>query len=361
MSPVNEIRKAFYLDSVALMRYSRTLAEMAGVDEAAMMMGTPANREIMANAGLLGAGGENAEGGDLIIGIRAQDEAAAQAAIAAANQLLDQPSGNKAPGAAWRPRSIRAAVAAAPEANLALISVSGEFAVAEARKAIRRGLHVMIFSDNVPIADEVALKREAAGLGCLVMGPDCGTSIINGVPLAFSNEVPRGRIGIVGASGTGIQEVSCLIAAGGGGISQAIGVGGRDLSAEVGGLSTLMALDALERDAGTDHIVVISKPPAEVVARAIAKRISDSDKTYTVCFVGAASHELPANAKFAETLKAAAELALQSAGVTAPAPAMPVPRPVTDARRRIKGLYSGGTLCSETQVILARANRPVAF
>ena len=154
-----------------------------------------------------------------------------------------------------------------PASNLALISVSGEFAVAEGRKAIRRSIHVMIFSDNVTIKDEVSLKREASGLGCLVMGPDCGTSIINGVPIAFANKVPRGNIAIVGASGTGTQEVSCLIAAAGGGISQAVGVGGRDLKAEVGGISTLMALDALDQDDNTDHIVVISKPPAKAPSR----------------------------------------------------------------------------------------------
>lgn len=359
MSLVNEVRKAFYLDSVALMRYSRTLAEMAGVDEAAMMMGTPANREIMTNAGLLGPDAESAEGGDLIIGIRARDDASAQAAIAAAKQLLDQPSGYAASNDVWRPRSIRAAVASEPAANLALISVSGEFAVAEARKAIRRGLHVMIFSDNVPIADEVTLKREAAELGCLVMGPDCGTSIINGVPLAFANKVPRGRIAIVGASGTGIQEVSCLIAAGGGGISQAIGVGGRDLTADVGGISTMMALDALERAAGTEHIVVISKPPAEAVAKEIVKRIGESEKTFTVCFIGAEPGALPANARFADTLKAASVLALESAGVTVDATAASNPQPAPSGRDRIIGLFSGGTLCSEAQIIFARAGRPV--
>lgn len=357
---VNEVRKAFYLDSVALMRYSRTLAELAGVGEAAMMMGTPANREIMTNAGLLGPDAETAEGGDLIIGIRAENEDAAQAATAVARELLDQPSGSKATGAAWRPRSIRAAVAAEPAANLALISVAGEFAVAEARKAIRRGLHVMIFSDNVPVTDEVALKREAAELGCLVMGPDCGTSIINGAPLAFANKVPRGNIGIVGASGTGIQEVSCLIASGGGGISQAIGVGGRDLSADVGGISTLMALDALERVPGTDHIVVISKPPAEAVAADVMSRIGSSKKTFTVCFVGAERSDLPANARFADTLKAAAELALDSAGITPGWSDAVDARPVPAGRTRIRGLYSGGTLCSEAQVVFAKANRPVA-
>ena len=137
-----------------------------------------------------------------------------------------------------------------PDANLALISVPGDFAPAEARKALALGLNVMIFSDNVPIEEEAALKREARERGLLVMGPDCGTAIIGGMPLAFANVVPRGDIGIIGASGTGIQEVSCLIARAGGGISHAIGTGGRDLKAEVGAITTLMAIDALDADAG---------------------------------------------------------------------------------------------------------------
>ena len=61
------------------------------------------------------------------------------------------------------------------------------------------------------------------------MGPDCGTAIINGVPLCFANVVRRGDIGIVGASGTGTQEVTVIIDKMGGGVSQVIGTGGRDL------------------------------------------------------------------------------------------------------------------------------------
>jgi FdrA protein len=357
---VNDVRQACYLDSVALMRYSKTLMEVDGVVEAAMMMGTPANREIMTNAGLLGPDARSASGGDLIIGVRAENAKAAQAALDEAKRLVEQPSGNRGSRMAWRPRSIRAAVASQPDANLALISVAGEFAVAEARKAIRRGLHVMIFSDNVALSDEVSLKREARELGCLVMGPDCGTSIINGVPLAFANRVPRGNVAIVGASGTGIQEVSCLIAAAGGGISQAIGVGGRDLTRDVGGISTLMALDALESDSGTNHIVVISKPPAEDVTTTILSRIANSAKTFTLCFIGAQACDLPANARLAPTLKLAAQYALQDGN---PLPGFDVnnaARPAGSGRRWVRGLYCGGTLCAEAQVVFAQANQPVA-
>ncbi len=168
---------------------------------------------------------------------------------------MDRPRTTAGGAQAWQPRTLRSAVAAMPAANLALISVPGDFAIAEARKALRAGLNVMIFSDNVAIADEAELKREARELGLLVMGPDCGTAIIGGVPLAFANVVPRGDIGIIGASGTGIQEVSCLIAQAGRGISHAIGTGGRDLKAEVGGITTLMAIDLLDADPATRHIV----------------------------------------------------------------------------------------------------------
>ncbi|CAN0468153.1 unnamed protein product, partial [Hapterophycus canaliculatus] len=207
----------------------------------------------------------------------------------------------------WQPRSIRSAVSEHPDANLVLISVPGAFAVSEARKAIQRGLHAMIFSDNVPVEDEAALKREARDLGVLVMGPDCGTCVINGVPLAFANQLPRGDIGIVGASGTGIQEVSCLLAGMGKGISHAIGVGGRDMSSTVEGVSTLMALDALDADDATRHVVLICKPPAPEVAARVLNRIAESPKSFTVCFIGGQTPELSDNAHWANTLKAAAE------------------------------------------------------
>jgi FdrA protein len=349
---VNRVRHGFYLDSVALMRYSRTLAERDGVEEAALMMGTPANRQIMADAGLLDATGENAEGGDLVIAVRGT---AAEAAADEAEHLLDSPAQARGDGEAWRPRSIRAAVKAHPRSNLALISVPGDFAAAEARQALRLGLHAMIFSDNVSLDEEAALKREARDLGRLVMGPDCGTAIIGGLPLGFANAVPTGDIGIIGASGTGIQEVSCLIARGGRGISHAIGVGGNDLKEAVGGITTLMALDALDADPGTAHIVLISKPPAEGVAARVVERIAASKKPFTLCLIGAGDMELPDNATLAPTLKAAAEGALGGTPIgdsaSGAVPAAPQPR--------VRGLFSGGTLCAEAQIIFAAAGEAV--
>lgn len=354
---INELRRGFYLDSVALMRFSRSIADMDGIEEAALMMATPSNREIMAQAGLLNAEGDGAGGGDLIIAIRAETAEAGSAALAEALGLLEQRRAPDGGSEAWHPRSLRAAVTAMPEANLALISVPGAFAAAEARKALRRGLHVMMFSDNVAISEEAALKQEARERGLLVMGPDCGTAILNGVPLAFANVVPRGDIGIIGASGTGMQEISCLIAQGGGGVSQAIGVGGRDLKEEVGGITTLMALDLLDQDPETRHIVIVSKPPAPAVAAQVLSRVQARDKSFTICFIGAGQGESLAGGRLVTTLKAAAEDAL---GVEASDfDASPAIRPSLGGDR-LRGLFSGGTLCAEAQSILRASGETVA-
>jgi FdrA protein len=352
----NEVRKGFYLDSVALMRISRAVAAMPGIEEAGLMIGTPANKEILGEAGLLADSGKGATPGDLVIGLRAKDAAAADAAMAEARRLLDEPRRAGIAGAAWQPRTLRGAMQQFPDANLALISVPGDFAAAEARKALRRGLDVMIFSDNVPLEQEISLKREARDLGRMVMGPDCGTAIIAGTPLGFANVVARGDIGIIGASGTGIQEVSCLIANGGRGISHAIGSGGRDLSADVGGITTLMAIDLLDRDPATRHIVLISKPPAPQVAKLVLDRVGGSGKPFTVCLIGgAATGPLPANAKLAGTLTEAAESVL---GRKLDAYRGPLPK--RGSGPRIRGLFCGGSLCAEAQAILHRSGQRVA-
>jgi FdrA protein len=354
---VNEVRRSAYFDSIVLMRISRQIAVLPGVEEAGLVIGTPANKDILRDAGILGPEGAAAEPGDLVLALRAKDNVAADVALAEARRLLDQPAAAGAPASDSAPRTIRAAVQAMPDANLALISVPGHFAVDEARKALRLGLHVMVFSDNVPIADEVALKREACALGLLVMGPDCGTAIIGGMPLAFANVVPRGDIGIIGASGTGIQEISCLIARAGGGISHAIGTGGRDLRAEVGAVTTLMAIDALDADAHTRHVVLVSKPPADEVARLVLDRVAQSRKPFTVCFLGASGLSVPPNARAATTLKAAAELGLRT---TLPKPPMKPPVMRSDRGKLVRGLFAGGTLCAEAQVVFRQSGLAVA-
>ena len=347
---VNKVRRGFYLDSVALMRMSRRLNDLEGVEEAALMMATPANKEILANSQILAADGEAATAGDLVIAIRTKTSDQAQNAVEHAASLLDAPKLSPMSGSNWRPRSLNAAKDKHPETNLALISVPGEFAAAEARKALRAGLHVMIFSDNVSLEQEVELKRQARDQGLLVMGPDCGTAILGGSPLAFANRVPSGSIGMIGASGTGIQEVSSLIARNGQGISHAIGTGGRDLKEEVGGITTLMAFDMLDQESNTQTIVLISKPPAQIVADKILERVAQSSKKVIICFLGCRQLDLPSNAILAPTLKAAAERAIgrdiaASTSISSSAATGPT----------INGLFCGGTLCAEAQWVLLQS------
>ncbi len=348
---LNRVRRGFYMDSAALMRLAQTLGTRQGIVRAALMIGSPSNKRLMADAGLLAEAGGAAGANDLIIALRAQDAATGEAALAEADALLDRPNASGQDSGRYRPRSLETALGMLEGANLSLISVPGEFAAEEARKALRRNLHVMIFSDNVALAEEKALKLEARERGLLLMGPDCGTAIIAGAPLGFANAVPCGRIGIVAASGTGLQEVACLIARAGAGISHAIGVGGRDLSAKIGGLATLAAIDALDDDPATDAIVIISKPPgAEAAARVLA-RIGRSAKPFVICFLGLDAMTLPGNARVAANLRDAAALALGRKDEGADAGAGETVT-LAPGRRWIRGLYTGGTLCAEAQIVL---------
>src|SRR5712671_1415123 len=257
-----KIIRNLYRDSVSLMQLSAALARLDGIEQASAVIASPSNLALLREVGLIGEAAIAAGPNDLLIALLGRDEPALTVAMAEAEAALaEQPvaaSGNS-PGQ-MAPRSIAMGREAAPAANLALISTPGEYAAAEAFKALRLGLNVMLFSNNVSLDDEVALKRYANERDLIVMGPDCGTAIINGVPLAFANVVRRGTIGCVAASGTGLQQVTSLIDRFGMGISQAIGTGGHDLSAQVGGISMLKGLSDLGADADTAVIVLISKP-----------------------------------------------------------------------------------------------------
>jgi FdrA protein len=334
---LNRVERGRYLDSVALMRIARRLGELPGVEAAALMIGTPSNKALLADARLLSSDGQAAEPNDLLIAVRAADPAAA---FALAERLLIEPAPAEAE-ALRRARTLEGALALEPAANLALISVPGDFAAAEARKALERGMHAMVFSDNVPLEAEVALKRFAAERGLLLMGPDCGTALIGGAPLAFANAVPRGDIGIVSASGTGLQEVSCLIARLGGGVSHGIGVGGRDLDERVGALGMLAAIDALDADAGTRTLLLISKPPAPRIAQKVLERVRRSQKRVVVCFLGEQGGSLT------EAAEAATGRKIEY-----------VPPMLAKRKGTVRGLYCGGTLASEATLILREAGAP---
>ena len=360
MPVANRVRKGFYLDSVALMRMSQTVSSLPGVTTAALMIGSVSNRGIMQEAGLL-APGCDAGANDLIIAVQAESQAQLDAAMKRAEELLDQPQGAAAAGGARKPRTIGAALTDLGGGNLALISVPGEFAAAEARRALGLGLHVLMFSDNVSYDEEKALKDEAQKRGLLVMGPDCGTALIGGVPIAFANEVAVGDIGIVAASGTGLQEVSTLIARGGGGVSHGIGTGGRDLSEKIGALTTLAAIEALDADPATRLIVLISKPPAATVAETVLARVGRSKKPFVICFLGAKNLKLPANARLAPTLASAASEALGkpvAGALDIPSVAAHARGALDRQRHWIRGVYTGGTLCGEAQIILRDAGEP---
>ena len=368
MAVANRVRRGFYLDSVALMRLSREIDALPGIEAASLMIGTDANRAVLEEAGLLVDEGEIAGANDLIIAARGTDSVAVDAALDHAVVALDRPTTAVDGGAEWNPRSLDTALDALPEANLALISVPGGFAAREARRALTRGLHVMIFSDNVSIDDERALKADARARGLLLMGPDCGTAVLGGIPLGFANVVPQGDIGIVSASGTGLQEVASLIARGGGGISHGIGVGGRDLSDLIGGVMTLCAIDALERDPATRHVTLISKPPGEATAKRVFERIAQSSKPFTICFLGTPRADIADHAKLVATLREAAEDALGRPPTTA----FDVDAAARAAARsriggdRVHGLFVGGSLCAEAQVVLrdggtqVRSNVPIS-
>lgn len=365
---LNFVWKSAYHDSVTLMRLARDMEAVPGVVQAAAMMGTPANRALLADAGLLTEDGGGAGPTDLVIAVAATDEAAARAAEAAAQAALATRRPVPAAGSGGRrPRSLASALRALPRANLALVSVPGHYAGAEAMKALRAGLHVMLFSDHVPLETEVALKRFAQSRNLLLMGPDCGTAIIDGVPLGFANAVPRGRIGIAAASGTGLQEVSCLVARLGEGISHGVGVGGRDLSDAVGGLGMARALALLTADPATAVIALIGKPPGPSVAARLAAEAARLGKPCVIHFVGArgAPGHPTATVTVAASLEDCARAAVARARNETPASAEPRPAPdevdrlvaqaasgLAPGQQFVRGVYAGGTLAWEAVSIL---------
>ena len=348
------VERGRYFDSVFLLRISRALEELPGVRHAVVATGTPANLENLERIGFEVA--EAVRPDDLIIAVEADDEAALGDAGRKVVLLL-LAGGESGETTEELPSTLGDAVSVDAAANLALISVPGVYAAAEARRALRRGLHVMLFSDNVSVEDEVSLKDEAARRGLLVMGPDCGTAIVNGVPLGFANVVRRGPIGIVGASGTGIQEVTSLVDRAGGGISQALGTGGRDLSHAVGARSTLAAIDALAADPETGVVVVVSKAPAPEVAERVLAKLAESGKPAVVHFVGTVGQASRGRMAFAETLAETARAACKLAGVVPESSEAEFPKAHFPARQEpqlLCGLFCGGTLAQEAWAILRR-------
>lgn len=365
-----------YMDSVRLMSATGRMLEQPGVRWAAASMATPANLEELVRRRFTGAELDGVGANDLVLAVEADSVKRAEAALATAEELLaalalPEPAG---PAALSPRRTLREVLSALPGANVSLISVPGPYAALEAHRALSAGLHVLLFSDHVPIEAEVELKARAAELGLLLMGPGAGTAMIGGIGLGFANAVRRGQVGVVAAAGTGAQEVMCLLDRWGAGISHVIGLGGRDLSAAVAGHMALLALGALDADEQTEAVVLVSKPPAPEVARSLVGRAGS--KPFVAALLGPdasldpdhsqARPLTPQGVHVCGSLEAAAAAAVQLLGLPRPRPdfglaarAAATSARLGSRRRAIRGLFSGGTLCSEAMLLLCRRVGPV--
>lgn len=353
------IRKQTYFDSVTLMLIGSRVKKLEGIENAVVGMCTDYNIDSLKRLDMYHPEFDGLTPNDLIICMQATDNEKAQAGIKEVEKQLSsrkKPSGGNEELA---PSSQEQANTRLPGSNMVLISVPGEYAAKEAEKALNTGKHVMLFSDNVSIEQELKLKTIGVEKGLLVMGPDCGTAIINNVPLAFANSVRKGNIGLVAASGTGLQEVTSTIHRLGEGVSQAIGVGGRDLSEKIGGKMTIMATKALAEDPDTKVIVLISKPPAESVLEKVFDEFKSINKSIVVYFIGAdpklieakgfvAAHNLEDAAIKAAELASGKSLEPEYSNSLISSLAADVSLPCAELR----GLYSGGTLCDEAQRVL---------
>ncbi len=353
------IKKQTYFDSVTLMLIGSKIKKLDGIDNAVVGMCTDYNIDSLKRLEMYQSEFDGLTPNDLLICIKADNDEKAVAAIAEVEKQLSSRRG--APGSATElaPSTQEEAANRLPDSNMVLISVPGEYASREAEKALNAGRHVMLFSDNVSIDQELKLKTLGEQKGLLVMGPDCGTAIINNVPLAFANAVRRGKIGLVAASGTGLQEVTSTIHRLGAGITQAIGVGGRDLSEKIGGKMTIMATKALANDPETKVIVLISKPPADSVLEKVFDEFKSINKAIVVYFIGADPKIIEKRGFVTATnLEDAAVKAVELAGGEHPEPEFSdslIKSLASEKRlpaKAMRGLYSGGTLCDEAQRIL---------
>lgn len=345
------IKKGSFQDSVSLMLISKKLSQIEEVSEVSVMMGTPANKSLLRNTGFWNDQFDDATPNDICVGIKAEHSDIDIVGLISEKleESLKTANQPKSGSRLLKARRLETAVNKLPDANLILISIAGEYASELANEALDKNLNVMLFSDNVPLNDEISLKQKATEKGLIVMGPDCGTSIIAGAPLAFANVTPKGNIGIIGASGTGIQEIASQITLHNQGLSHAIGLGGRDLSAQVGGISALSALKMLSNDSETKIITFVSKPPAESVRKKVIDAMHQIDKPIVALFLGNKPEKIQdKNIYFVNTLDEAARIACQLSIVEKAAESLPSVK-----GKVISGLYTGGTLAAEAAMLLA--------
>ena len=369
MATAQRMVKNLYRDSVSLMQFSEKLRALDGIKQASAVMATENNISLLVEAGLLEQT-VSPSPNDLLIVVEGGQDSSLSSALDQAEAMLKQKSAEAGEGGVRRvpPRSLEMGLESMPSANFVLISTPGEYAAAEARKALQLGLHVMMFSDNVSIEEEIRLKQYAHEHDLLVMGPDCGTAIINGIPLGFANVVRRGDIGVVAASGTGLQQVTSLIDRFGGGITQAIGTGGHDLKSEVGGITMLQGIAALAADPATKVILLVSKPPSADVMKNVLEKAAQSGKPVVVEFIGADPASITGgNIIAVKTLEDAAAAsvnlskgkAVKKFSSSLPARYNSLVKPAQNKLKKgqkyIRGLFSGGTFCYETVLLLSEA------
>ena len=355
------IKKNRYLDSVFLMAVARRIGEQAGIEDAAVVMGSPANRSLLIQMGFAEASLASVETSDLIVALAGEAEAV-NGILANIDQWLVRPESMLNGAMAL---SLEDAWEQQKASNLALISVPGEHAAREAHEALDRGMNVFLFSDHVSVEDELSLKSKASDAGLIVMGPDCGTAIIAGKGIGFANVVRRGSIGVVASSGTGLQEFTSLVHRSGAGISHGFGTGGRDLSDAVGGISTLTAIDALENDSETEVIAIVSKPPGRATLDRVVQRLNQCGKPVAACFLGLKLADRPSAALFeiAATLDEVVEASLRLAGqanggstfLSTVKTAEQLEKEVEGMRSEqmhVRGLFAGGTFCYQAQQVM---------
>ena len=362
-----------YRDSVQLMRAASAANKLKGIEIASVLMGTPKNKPLLQEANLLTPEAKKAGPNDIVISVRANTETSATEAIQFITDFLSQETITTTEGVTTY-RSIRGALTGLPNANLAVISVPGEFATRETRLALDQNLNVLLFSDNVPIEDEIVLKNQAYEKGLIVMGPDCGTAMIKNIGLGFANVVVPGPIGIVAASGTGTQEVMVLCHRQGAGVTHAIGTGSRDIKDSVGGVTMIDGLRGLDRDPTIQLIVIISKPPDKNTLQKVLEEVQRCSKPVIINFLGIKSGycDYPGKILTVDTLEEAAYSAshyIQSKELKQISVVFDndkeINRILTETRsdllpeqKFIRGLFAGGTFTFEAAMILSNILPP---
>lgn len=364
---IYEVRGNSYYDSVSLMLASRELEKIEGVEKAIVGMGTELNKELAKNLNISNEEIENATPNDVFVAALTDGTVELETITQAVTDFLNKKDSDD--DSDYYPPTLKSAIQHQPDANLVLISTAGQYATAEARTALENDINVMMFSDNVSIEDELELKQIAVEKGLLMMGPDCGTAVVNNIPLAFANVVRKGDIGIVGASGTGTQEITVVIDKLGGGITQALGTGGRDLSEDIGGLMMLQGIEALKADPNTKVLLLLSKPPAPAIAKKMLEAVKGIDKPVVVDFIGG-------DPKMVEDEGAIAAVSLEDAAAKAVALSKGEEVKTIDGftkseeeidkivkaeiekfdedQKYFRGFFSGGTLASEAATLVGQ-------